>query len=225
MLYSREGCYKCFSLLLTVMHWPLGWPRSGAAEESVGEKHLTVGTPSGTFGLLGRGESGSQEGGICHVMSCSGGGTLPRISSLSHSSPGSKLRNRRLREVEPLALSHTARERLGRDLNPELKAYTLGIAVYCLLGQLVGLFGTSVSKLEPRPRPTSSLRSAVLLPLGAQGKFVGHPGFFGHLGRMSEMTDCGLSQSRRFPCNLNVSPFTMLRLTHHFLNLMMVSGT
>lgn len=207
------------------MHWPLGWPKSGAAEESVGEKHLTVGTQRGTFGLLGRGESGSQEGGICHVMSCSGGDTLPRISSLSHSSPGSKLRNRRLREVEPLALSHAARERLGRDLNPELKAYTLGIAVYCLLGQLVGLFGTSVSKLEPRPRPTSSLRSAVLLPLGAQGKFVGHPGFLGHLGRMSEMTDCGLSQSRRFPCNLNVSPFTVLRLTHRFLNLMMVSGT
>lgn len=31
-----------------------------------------------------------------------------------------------------------------------------GHAVYCLLGQLVGLFGTNVSKLEPRPRPTSS---------------------------------------------------------------------
>lgn len=210
MLYSREGCYKCFPLLLTVMRWPLGWPKNGAAEESVGEKHLTMGTQNGAFGLLGRGESGSQEGGICHVMSCSGGVTFPRISSLSHSSPGSKLRNRRLKEVEQLALSHTARERLGRDLNPELKAYTLGIAVYCLLGQLVGLFGTNVSKLEPRPRPTSSLCPAVLLPLGTQGKFAGHPGFVGHLGKMCEMADCGLSQSRRFPCNLNVSPFTML---------------
>lgn len=40
----------------------LGWPKGGAAEESVGEKHLTEGTQSGTFGLLGRGESGSQEG-------------------------------------------------------------------------------------------------------------------------------------------------------------------
>lgn len=182
MLYRRGGCYKCFSLLLTAILWPLGWPEGGAAEESVGEKHLNSGYTEWNLWVVGKWVSGPQEGGICHVMSCSGGSTLPRISCLSHSSPGSKLRNRRLREVELLAVSHIARERLGRDLHPELKAYPLGMAVYCLLGQLVGLFGTNVSKLEPRPRPTSSFCPVVLLPLGAQGKSAGHPGFVGHLG-------------------------------------------
>ena len=59
------------------------------------------------------------------------------------------------------------------------------MGVYCLLGQL-GLFGMNVSKLEPRPRPTSSFCPAVLLPLGAQGKSAGHPGFVGHLGGWGE---------------------------------------
>lgn len=43
-----------------------------------------------------------------------------RISSLSPSNPGKKLRKGRLREAEPLILSHTARERLEQGF--ELKA-------------------------------------------------------------------------------------------------------
>lgn len=137
------------------------------------------------------------------MQSCFALSTLQRLSPLSHNHPAGKVRTVRLRDVEPLALGHTAGERTEQGLNPELKACALAVELWdSLWGYLGKLQGMNVFKLELKthicPLPSALLLCYPWTPRGrGGGRLVGYLGCVGHLGRTCRRACSSLSQRRK----------------------------